>query len=105
MGAFLILFARTRIRFFYWYVTKVGTFAAPAWLMLPLWLAEEVLWAVLLPSSADATAHFAHIGGFVYGMAFAGVMVLAGWDKKLDAIGEKKVTTEQDARILFAGRM
>src|SRR6185503_18048465 len=40
MGAFAVLFFKTRIRFFYvWWLLflKTGTFAAPAWLVLPFW--------------------------------------------------------------------
>ena len=72
--------------------------------MLPLWLAQEVLFG-LLSGGADGTAHFAHVGGFVYGMLFAGAMVLSGIDRRLDASEESKVTTIQDDRILSAGRM
>jgi membrane associated rhomboid family serine protease len=104
MGAFLVLFARTKIRFFYWYFIRVGTFSAPAWVMLPLWLGQELLFGVLSGGS-DGTAHFAHVGGFVYGMAFAGVMVVSGQDRRLDATEEARVTTTQDERILSAGRM
>lgn len=104
MGAFLVLFAKTRIRFVYWFGRRPGTFAAPAWVMLPLWLANEVLWGIFFPVQ-DGTAHVAHIAGFVYGAAFAGVMIVTGLDKKLDAATERKVTTSQDARILDAGRL
>jgi membrane associated rhomboid family serine protease len=39
MGAFLIRYWSTKIRFIYWFFILVhGTFEAPAWLMLPLWL-------------------------------------------------------------------
>lgn len=105
MGAFLVLFATTRIHFFYWYGWRFGTFAAPAWLMLPLWLGEELLWAVVLPSGGDSTAHFAHIGGFVYGAAFAGVMRASGWDRRLDSATEKKVTVSQDEALADAARL
>lgn len=104
MGAFLVLFARTKIRFFYWYFVRIGTFSAPAWVMLPLWLGQEILFGVLSGGS-DGTAHFAHVGGFVYGMAFAGVMVVSGLDRRLDDAEEAKITTAQDERILTAGMM
>lgn len=104
MGAFLVLFARTKIRFFYWYFVRIGTFSAPAWVMLPLWLCQEVLFGVL-SGGADGTAHFAHVGGFVYGMAFAGLMVISGLDRRLDDAEEAKITTAQDPRILSAGRL
>src|SRR5262249_34529360 len=47
----------------------------------------------------------AHIGGFVFGLVFAGVLIVTGLDRRLDAAQEKKITTEQDARILHAGRL
>ena len=37
MGAFLIRYWKTKIRFFYFFFPfRPGTFMAPAWLMLPL---------------------------------------------------------------------
>ena len=43
MGAFLVCFGGSKIKFFYWFGIIWGTFRAPAWLMLPLWLAIEVI--------------------------------------------------------------
>ncbi|HTJ82981.1 MAG TPA: rhomboid family intramembrane serine protease [Polyangiaceae bacterium] len=104
MGAFLVVFATTRIRFLYVYIItfkpKWGTFDAPAYVMLPLWLIVELLSGVLLP--ADGTAHWAHVGGFVFGAIVAGVMRLTGIDAKLDASLETAATVSQDARILEA---
>lgn len=105
MGAFLATFAKTRIRFFHWIFLRPGTFHAPAWVMLPLWVGGEIFWAVVLPSNADGTAHFAHIGGFVFGLAVAGVMVVTGIDRRLNASQEKLVTTEQDPRIVEASAL
>ncbi len=73
MGAFLIRFYNTRIRFFYWYWIHFGTFLAPAWIMLPLWLLGQVFYA-LLYADASPVAFWAHIGGFVFGV-FIGVLV------------------------------
>lgn len=71
MGAFLIRFSRTRIKFFYWFgLVFRGTFSAPAWLMLPLWLLEQ-LWYGSLTKSADGVAYWAHVGGFVFGAVAA----------------------------------
>lgn len=67
MGAFLVRFARTRIKFFYWFgLIFRGTFSAPAWVMLPLWLIEQ-LWYGSLTNSGDGVAYWAHVGGFVFG--------------------------------------
>lgn len=80
MGAFLIRYWKTRIRFFYWFAFVLsGTFTAPAWLMLPLWLARELLfaqaWDVMAPGSGGGgVAHWAHVWGFGFGMLAAGVI-------------------------------
>lgn len=105
MGAFLVAFARTRIRFLYWIFLRPGTFTAPAWVMLPLWLAGEVFWALMLPPGSDGTAHAAHVGGFFFGVVFAGVLVLTGIDRRLDAAVESKVTTAQDPELAQAGAL
>lgn len=71
MGAFLLRFAREKIRFFYWLFFFVrGTFSAPAWIMLPLWLAMQVLMAMLVQSEGGV-AYWAHVGGFACGFACA----------------------------------
>jgi len=77
MGAFLILFWNTKITFFYWlFFMFVGTFEAPAWLMLPLWFVRAALFAqasdVADPSGASGgTAFLAHVAGFAVGVAVA----------------------------------
>jgi len=77
MGAFLVRYATAKIKFFYIYwlvriTPKTGVFEAPAYLMLPLWFAGEVLYGWLL-SDYSNTAYFAHIGGFLTGAAVAAV--------------------------------
>jgi membrane associated rhomboid family serine protease len=44
-------------------------FDVRAWLVLPLWLALEITYAVMDPSSM--VAHWAHVGGFVFGALVA----------------------------------
>lgn len=90
MGAFLICFGTAKIRFFYWFVIVWGTFEAPAWLMLPLWLVVEVLSGRSMDvlSQGDGgggVAHWAHVWGFIFGTAFAWVLVLLGIDGRLAA--------------------
>jgi membrane associated rhomboid family serine protease len=78
MGAFLVRYWKTKIRFFYWFgVVFTGTFSAPAWLMLPLWFLRELLvaqaWDVVTPGSAGSgVAHWAHVWGFGFGLMVAG---------------------------------
>ena len=76
MGAFLVRYFKTKIKFFYLFFPFFrGTFKAPAWLMLPLWLFFELLNAKLMdamnPGGEGGVAHWAHIWGFVFGFFFA----------------------------------
>lgn len=77
MGAFLVCFARTQIHFVYWLGRGVGRFDAAAYVALPLWLAEQVLYAWLESDSGESgTAFSAHISGFVFGLATLGAVTL-----------------------------
>jgi len=74
MGAFLINFWRNRITFFYWFIVLFGTFTLPAWLVLPLWLLNEFIAGVgqaLGPFKTTGVAHWAHVGGFLFGFGAA----------------------------------
>jgi membrane associated rhomboid family serine protease len=83
MGAFLVLFATKRIRFFYVWGFRFGTFEAPAYLMLPLWLVVQIFFAAL--PQLDGVAYWAHLGGFAFGAALAGLLRVTGADERLDA--------------------
>ena len=104
MGGFFVVFLRTKIRFAYFFLLLFrpvfGTFAAPAYVMLPLWLGWEVLSGVWLTGSS--VAHWAHVGGFLAGGAAALGLRVTGLESKLDAAVESTVTIHQDPRILTA---
>jgi membrane associated rhomboid family serine protease len=80
LGAFLVRYWSTRIKFWYWvFFFFRGTFSAPAWLMLPLWFGNEWLSAwvmdqVMADSGGGGVAHWAHVGGFIFGVAGAFAM-------------------------------
>jgi len=79
MGAFLVRYWRIKIRFFYYVFLFLppGTFQAPAWLMLPLWLGMELLNARKMDAlfaEGGSVAHWAHVWGFVFGL-FAGLLI------------------------------
>jgi membrane associated rhomboid family serine protease len=77
MGAFLVRYWRTRIRFLYFFFPfRPGTFSAPAWVMLPLWFGRELVfaqsWDVAAPGTGGGgVAHWAHVWGFAFGLAVA----------------------------------
>jgi len=91
MGAFLVLFAKTRIRFVYWIALRPGRFSAPAYVMLPLWLAEQLGSALLFPSDGGV-AYGAHLGGFAFGVAAALGLKYSGIDARLDSAVDASVT-------------
>jgi membrane associated rhomboid family serine protease len=97
MGAFAVTFARTRVRFALLVTLRPRTFTAPAFAVLPFWAAFEALWGWLVPG--DDTAHMAHVGGFVFGVAAAAVLHWTGMDRKLDDSIEKAVVLGDDPRV------
>jgi tetratricopeptide (TPR) repeat protein len=102
MGAFLIRLAKTRIRFFYFILLlfKKGTFYAPAYIMLPLWLLQQISYAYLYEGEGGV-AFSAHVGGFVFGAIVAVVIKMTEVEEKYIAPSiEKKVSLEQDPLFL-----
>ncbi len=74
MGAFLVRYWKTRIRFFYWFgLVFRGTFEAPAWLMLGLWFGRELFFAQAmdLGGGRSGVAYWAHVWGFAFGVTVA----------------------------------
>jgi membrane associated rhomboid family serine protease len=97
MGAFAVLFAKTRVRFVAWLGWRLIFFSAPAYVMLGLWVAVEALWGFVWPS--DGTAHWAHVGGFAFGVAVALLLRRTGADRKLDDAVERVATLGGDPRL------
>jgi len=79
MGAFLVRYRKTKIRFFYMVgLFWRGTFSAAAWVMLPLWFGEQLFMFLLTEGLSEqaggGVAYMAHIGGFAFGFAVAAVL-------------------------------
>lgn len=97
MGAFLVLYATSKIRFVALVGFRIVVFSAPAYVMLPLWVGVEMLFGLVLQGSS--TAHWAHVGGFLFGVAAAGALRIAGVDRKLDDAVEKAAVLGDDPRV------
>ena len=79
MGAFLVNFARTQIILWYWLLFRTGRVHVAAYVALPLWLAEQILWAHLDGApGGSGVAYTAHIGGFLFGVVVALIPRLFG---------------------------
>jgi hypothetical protein len=97
MGAFLVLFATTKIRFAGFLGFRLGSFEAPAYVMLPLWAVVELLYGLVLGSSGNA--HWAHVGGFGLGLVVAGGFRIFGVDRRLDDASERAAVLGSDPRV------
>ncbi|HUK12608.1 MAG TPA: rhomboid family intramembrane serine protease, partial [Thermoanaerobaculaceae bacterium] len=102
MGAFLIRFARTRVRFFYvlwlFLLVRWGTVTVPAWVVLPLWLLQNLFFAGL--SSQSGVAYWAHVGGFGFGCAAAlAIRQLKVEERYVAPAIEKEISVSQHAEL------
>jgi membrane associated rhomboid family serine protease len=75
MGAYLVKFPRSRVVMLFWFFFFF-TFDLPAWLMLIYWFALQFISGVgsITEASQGGTAFFAHVGGFIAGIALVHMM-------------------------------
>lgn len=96
MGAFLVRYYKSKIRFLIWLGIPVGPFSAPAWMIFPIWFAMQVFSAQSLERQlpeGGGVAFWAHVWGFAFGVVFAAVMAhLRVEQRYLDKAIESKVT-------------
>lgn len=104
MGAFLVSFPQMKIEMMWLFLFKRYTFKAPAYTLLPLWLLVEALYGALL-GKMSGTAHWAHVGGFLFGVVAACAVRYSGLEKKMSQSIEDKVSWQNDPEILQASDM
>jgi membrane associated rhomboid family serine protease len=112
MGAFMVCFAKTKVRIFYLYfiffTPRHGTFLASAWLVAAFWLAEQLVWALVeAKGGGGGVAFSAHVGGFLFGSVVAALLMFVGVDQQLDeaverAADEATVAFKEDPLYLEA---
>jgi membrane associated rhomboid family serine protease len=71
LGGYLLLYPKVRVRT---YFPPVFLFRMPAWLILVLWFGQQVLTGLpqlsqMRPDASAGVAVWAHVGGFVAGVA------------------------------------
>jgi tetratricopeptide (TPR) repeat protein len=97
MGAFLLRYKNTKLRFFYMIgIFWRGTFHAPAMVMLPLWFGEQLFFALLAGGLGDGqgggVAYWAHVGGFAFG--FGTALTMKRW-----RIEEQYLASKIDSKV------
>jgi membrane associated rhomboid family serine protease len=103
MGAFLVRFPNMRIEMLWWMFARVR-FKAPAYWLLPAWLVMEIFYGSLFGQSTGV-AHWAHVGGFLFGALGALGLRYSGLEHKANREIEADLTLESDPEIQQANQL
>jgi membrane associated rhomboid family serine protease len=102
MGAFLVRFPKMKIEMAWLFWFRIRRFQAAAYWLLPLWLFGEIFYGSLLGSSS-AVAHWAHVGGFLFGAVAAVAIRRSGLEQKAYKAIEDKLEWTNDPELEQAG--
>jgi len=98
MGAFLVRFPKMKIEMAWLFMFRLRRFKAPAYWLLPLWLAGEIFYGSLF-GSTSGVAHWAHVGGFVFGAIAAVAIQHSGLEHKANKAIEEKLGWSADPEL------
>ncbi len=105
MGAFLVRLGARRIRFLVLPIPIIPTFRftvrSPAFVVIPLWFAEQLYY---VKAAGDSSVAFsAHIGGFIVGVVFAfGMLLLRVEERFVNPAIEREISIELNPAIARA---
>ena len=68
MGGYLLLFPRARVDVLFIIVIIVRIVPIPAWIVLGVWFALQILNGAMTPTAGGGVAYWAHAGGFLAGI-------------------------------------
>ncbi|RIX45159.1 MAG: rhomboid family intramembrane serine protease [Rhodocyclales bacterium GT-UBC] len=85
MAAYLVLFGRRQINFFYWLIFFFGTLRGPALAILPLWLGNELLQYFVLDRDGHVN-YLAHFAGLLSGAVLIGLYRWRRHGKSADSV-------------------
>ena len=103
MGAFLVRFPKMKIEMAFFALFVPYRFKVPAYALLPFWLFMEFVYGSVFGVSSPV-AHWAHVGGFLFGMAGAYVLARSGLEQKAYQAVESKVAWSAAPEIVRAGQ-
>ncbi len=104
MGAFLVRFPKMKIEMAWLFLFKLYRFKAAAYWLLPLWLFGEIFYGSLFGSSSGV-AHWAHVGGFLFGAVAALAIQHSGIEQKANKAIEEKIGWTADNELEQASSM
>jgi membrane associated rhomboid family serine protease len=108
MGAFLVRFPKMKIEmawlWMWMFRFRIHRFKAPAYALLPAWLLMEVFYGSLF-GKMSGVAHWAHVGGFVFGGLAATALHYSGLEHKANQAIEEKTTLASDPEISQASEL
>jgi membrane associated rhomboid family serine protease len=101
MGGFLVRFPKLKIEMLWYMLIFRIRFKAYAYWLLPMWLFTEVFYGSLFGQSSGV-AHWAHVGGFIFGALAALVIARTGLEHKANAVIEDKIGWTADPAVVEA---
>ncbi len=78
MGGYLLMFPRARVDVLVILIVIFRIIPIPAWLMLGLWFALQIVSGASAPAGVGGVAYWAHAGGFLVGV----VLTLPVWARR-----------------------
>jgi len=78
LGGYLLLFPKARVDVLIIFIVFFRVFPIPAWIMLGIWFALQLLGGIGADPDMGGVAHWAHVGGFAAGLA----LILPLWMKR-----------------------
>jgi tetratricopeptide (TPR) repeat protein len=94
MGAFLVRFPKLKIRLVWFFGSWLSGFWGlwvQAYWLLPVWLGMEIYYGKL-SGQGDGIAHWAHVGGFIFGALAALALRYSGLEHKATKRIEDKIS-------------
>jgi len=104
MGAFLVRFPKMKIEMAWLFMFKLYRFKAAAYWLLPMWLLMEIFYGSLM-GPTSGVAHWAHVGGFLFGALAAVAIQHSGLEHKANQAIEEKLSWSADPEIEKANEM
>jgi membrane associated rhomboid family serine protease len=98
MGAFLVRFPKMKIEMGWLFLFRLYRFKAAAYWLLPLWLLMELFYGSMFGSSSGV-AHWAHVGGFLFGALAALALQYTNLEHKTNKAIEEKIAWTADPEI------